>query len=113
MGKQKRYTKEFKLKAAELVVHHGYTRAEAAKRLDVSQWSIGQWIKKFRNSGDLVEDEQTRHETEQDVYNQPANNIVTTIRGTLPQMTEARLKLPLDPQANKQLLEDDKPGERG
>lgn len=65
MGKQKRYTKEFKLKATELVVHHGYTRAEAAKRLGVSQWSIGQWIKKFRNSGDLVEDEQTRHETEQ------------------------------------------------
>lgn len=64
MAKQKRYTKEFKLKAAELVVHHGYTRAEAAKRLGVSQWSIGQWIKAFRNSGEINEDEATLREAD-------------------------------------------------
>jgi transposase len=53
MAKGKRYDREFKLGAARLVVEQGYTQAEAARRLGVSSWSIGQWIEKFRAAGDL------------------------------------------------------------
>jgi transposase len=54
MAKQKRYTKEFRLEAARLVVEQGYTLAEAANRLGVSSWSIGNWIRKYRQSGELA-----------------------------------------------------------
>lgn len=54
MAKQKRYTKEFRLEAARLVVEQGYTLAEAADRLGVSGWSIGNWIRKFRQTGELA-----------------------------------------------------------
>ena len=36
------------------MVEQGYTLAEAAKRLGVSGWSIGNWIRKFRQSGELA-----------------------------------------------------------
>ncbi|NQU25820.1 MAG: transposase [Candidatus Nealsonbacteria bacterium] len=36
MAKKKRYSKEFRLQAAELVVRQGYTQAEASRRLGVS-----------------------------------------------------------------------------
>ena len=51
-GKQ-RYSQEFKLEAARLVVEHGYTYKEAAKRLGATDWSIRQWVQKFRRSGEL------------------------------------------------------------
>lgn len=51
-GKQ-RYSQEFKLEAARLVVEHGYTYKEAAKRLGATDWSIRQWVQKFRLSGAL------------------------------------------------------------
>ena len=53
MAKRKRYEHGFKLQAARLVVEQGYSLNEAAQRLGVSTWSIRQWIKKFRTSGDL------------------------------------------------------------
>jgi transposase-like protein len=53
MAKRKRYDREFKLGAARLVVEQGYTRAEAARRLGISAWSIGRWIEHFRASGEL------------------------------------------------------------
>ena len=53
MAKSKRYSKEFKLEAARLVVEHGYTFKEAAKRLGVTDWSIRQWVQKLRQSGQL------------------------------------------------------------
>ena len=54
MAKQKRYTKEFRLEAARLVVEQGYMLTEAASRLGVSSWSIGNWIRKYRQSGELA-----------------------------------------------------------
>ena len=54
MAKQKRYTREFRLESARLVVEQGYTLAEAAGRLGVSGGSIGNWIQKFRQSGELA-----------------------------------------------------------
>jgi len=53
MAKGKRYSKEFKLEAARLVVEHGYTFKEAAKRLGTTDWSIRQWAQKFRSAGEL------------------------------------------------------------
>ena len=53
MAKNKRYNQEFKLDAARLVVEHGYTFKEAAKRLGVTDWTIRQWVKNFRQGGQL------------------------------------------------------------
>ena len=65
MAKQKRYSKEFKRQAAELVVKQGYSRAEAARRLGVSANSIADWIIALRKSGELEEDDGTRREADQ------------------------------------------------
>ena len=53
MAKHKRYSNDFKLEAARLVVEHGYTFKEAAKRLGTTDWSIRQWVQKFQKSGQL------------------------------------------------------------
>ena len=53
MTKKKRYSKEFKLQAARLVVKNGYTYQEAARRLGTTDWSIRQWVAKFRKEGQL------------------------------------------------------------
>ena len=53
MAKQRRYDEQFKLQAARLVVEQGYSYEHAAKRLGTSSWSIRQWVKKYRESGDL------------------------------------------------------------
>ena len=53
MAKHKRYSNDFKLEAARLVVEHGYTFKEAAKRLGTTDWSIRQWVQKFRQNGEL------------------------------------------------------------
>ena len=60
MAKQKRYSKEFRRQAAELVVCQGYSQAEAGRRLGVSANSIANWIRDLRKSGELREDEQTQ-----------------------------------------------------
>ena len=65
MAKQKRYSKEFKRQAAELVTKQGYSKAEAARRLGVSANSIADWILTLRKSGELDEDDGTRREADQ------------------------------------------------
>ena len=53
MAEQKRYAEEFRLQAARLVVEHGYSYREASEKLGVHGWSIRQWVKRFRESGQL------------------------------------------------------------
>ena len=53
MPRGKRYDKEFRLGAARLVVEQGYSRAEAARRLGVTETSIKGWIERFRATGEL------------------------------------------------------------
>jgi len=53
MAKRKTYDQAFKLDAARLVVEHGYSYKEAAKRLGAKEWSVRQWVKKFRETGEL------------------------------------------------------------
>jgi len=54
MAKQQRYSQEFRLQAAKLVVESGYTYQEAAARLGTTDWSIRQWAAKFRETGQLA-----------------------------------------------------------
>jgi len=53
MAEHKRYAEEFKLQAARLIVEHGYTYRQASEQLGVHGWSIRQWVRKFRESGQL------------------------------------------------------------
>ena len=50
----KRYNREFKLQAARLVVENGYSCNEVSKRLGVSDYSVGKWVKQFRDEGTLA-----------------------------------------------------------
>lgn len=43
-----KYTKEFKEEAAKLVTEHGYSQAEAGRRLGVSDKNINRWVKESK-----------------------------------------------------------------
>ncbi len=42
---RKKYSKEFKLDAVSLVVEQGYSRADAARSLDINANMLGRWVK--------------------------------------------------------------------
>ena len=50
---RKRYTYEFRLNAARLVVEGGYSCSKASERLGISDQSLRNWIHQFRTSGEL------------------------------------------------------------
>ncbi len=52
-GNVKRYSPEFRLQAAKLVVECGYSNSEAARRLGATSWSVRKWVAAFRQSGQL------------------------------------------------------------
>lgn len=52
-ARQKRYSEDFKLQAAKLIVEGGYPYHQAAQRLGVSDWALRCWVKAFRASGHL------------------------------------------------------------
>lgn len=47
----KRYTEEFKIEAVKQVTDRGYKIVEVAERLGVTSKSLGDWIKKYGDSG--------------------------------------------------------------
>ena len=49
----KRYDKEFQLRAARQIVLQGMTYPAVSESLGPSEWTIRQWVKKFRESGEL------------------------------------------------------------
>ena len=51
--RSKRYSEEFRLQAAKLIVEGGYTYHQAAEQLGVSDWALRCWVKNFRESGHL------------------------------------------------------------
>jgi transposase-like protein len=51
--RSKRYSEEFRLQAAKLIVEGGYTYHQAAQQLGVSDWALRCWVKAFRASGHL------------------------------------------------------------
>ena len=74
MTTRKLYSKEFKLDAISLVLEQGYSRANAARSLEINPNMLGRWIKEhesvdgqaFRGNGKLtaeqVENRQLREE---------------------------------------------------
>ena len=55
--RSKRYTEEFKLQAAKLIVEGGTTYHQASQQLGVSDWALAGpccWVKAFRESGHLA-----------------------------------------------------------
>jgi transposase len=66
MVTRKKYSKEFKLDAVSLVVDQGYSRAEAARSLDINANMLGRWVKEndskdgqaFRGNGKLTPEQE-------------------------------------------------------
>ena len=66
MNVRKKYSKEFKLDAVSLVSEQGYSRAEAARSLDLNANMLGRWIKEhktedgqaFRGNGKLTPEQE-------------------------------------------------------
>ena len=59
MAKYRKYSKDFKLQAARLVAEQGYSYNQAAERLGATAWSIRDWVHKFRQTGELADQDQT------------------------------------------------------
>ena len=60
MAKYRKYSKDFKLQAARLVAEQGYSYEQAAKRLGATGWSIRNWVRKFRQTGELPAQSETQ-----------------------------------------------------
>jgi len=60
MAKYRQYNKDFKLQAARLVTEQGYSLREAGQRLGISAWSIQNWVKKFRHTGELPPEDESQ-----------------------------------------------------
>jgi len=66
MTTRKTYSKEFKLDAVSLVVDQGYTRAEAARSLEIEANLLGRWVREhqadsgqaFRGNGKLTPEQE-------------------------------------------------------
>lgn len=54
MRKRKKYSKEFKLNAVSLVIEQGFSKADAARSLDISSTMLGRWIKELEQEEDLA-----------------------------------------------------------
>ena len=45
---RQRYTAEFKSDAVSMVLDHGYTSADVARRLGISQNNVNRWVREHR-----------------------------------------------------------------
>ena len=52
MATRKKYSKEFKLDAINLVLEQGYSRVEAARSLGINGNMLGRWIKEHEQDSD-------------------------------------------------------------
>ncbi|MFT6507895.1 MAG: transposase [Colwellia polaris] len=48
MTRKKKYSKEFKLDAVNLVLEQNYTKAAAARSLEVNPNFLGRWVNEFK-----------------------------------------------------------------
>ncbi len=49
MTQKKKYSKEFKLDAVNLVLEQNYTKADAARSLGINSNVLGRWVKEFED----------------------------------------------------------------
>ena len=62
------YTKEFKNDAVNLVLEHGYSANEAARRLGINQTNVSRWVREYRHENEpSVQGGATRSELEAEV----------------------------------------------
>lgn len=52
--KPRKFDLDFKSQAVNLVLNEGLSRAEVARRLDISPTIIGEWVKKFEKDGQMA-----------------------------------------------------------
>jgi transposase len=52
---RQRYTREFKDDAVDLVIKHGYSCAEAGRRLGINSNNIVRWVRQYRDQQDAAE----------------------------------------------------------
>ena len=75
MTKRRKYPKEFKLDAVNLVLEQGYSRVEAADSLSINANMLERWIKEaesedgqyFRGNGKLTEEQEQIRELQKRV----------------------------------------------
>ena len=48
MVTRKQYTKEFKLDAISLVLHHGHTTTEVSRNLEITSNMLRRWIREYQ-----------------------------------------------------------------
>ena len=69
MKERKQYTKEFKEGAVRLVTAQERTRADAAKSLGISEWTLSRWVRAAGSEGaDAFRGNGTRTAAEQEVF---------------------------------------------
>jgi len=49
MTRKKKYSKEFKLDAVNLVLEQNYTKTDAARSLGINSNVLGRWVKEFED----------------------------------------------------------------
>jgi len=52
MGRRKKYSKEYKLDAVSLVLEQNYSRAAAARSLEINENMLGRWVIEYQQDDD-------------------------------------------------------------
>lgn len=52
---RRRFTEEYKSQAVAFVIDDGRAIAEVARNIGVHEMTLGKWVKKVRESGDMLE----------------------------------------------------------
>ena len=55
---RQRYTQEFKQDAVQMVLEHGYSCAEAARRLGTSAPNVVRWVRQHRENAQAIDEGQ-------------------------------------------------------
>ena len=54
---RRRFTQDFKLEAAQLVINQGYSVREAASAMNVGSSTIDKWVRQLKNDGQGIADQ--------------------------------------------------------
>lgn len=57
MATRRHFTQEYKDQAVSLVINSGRSVAEVARSIGVHEMTLGKWVKKARESGDIADKE--------------------------------------------------------